>query len=486
MLLKNKIPDKWLYFAIVVLVIYLIIRLINLYGIVEEFPLDFSNDHSAHMSQLFFLHEYGFGANIPNWYTHVSGFPLLKFYHPGRAFYGLLFYYIFGSVEAATYFAMVSIIILGFLGIYYLGKFHGLSPVKRIAMFILFFVNPILIGYYRVGRHSEIFGFFWMIIFIFIVLLYKDRKIDKNFLWFIPVYSLLLLSHISVFLISSMLILSLLLVKKNRERILILLSCFVTFLLTAFWTIPFIRGMKETFIGEFYGLERTLLLITRNTLVDRVSSYVAPLIFFLVFYLYYKTNKDKRELLFYSVPLGIGLLFFTRILVFVPYLNKAVPDTYNMFFLFLSIYLLLKIRFDGLNMLEKNIIKYGLVILPIVGILLSLILTSFYEGHNQENKDIIGLLPYVDEQLLIIGINGYERPYYSYGAIYYNIYTPSGWGEQSLSREDREKSSKPQEYLEKYDCNSFLDSINKLNTGNIITRDDNCKFLVGCDMKIVK
>lgn len=486
MLLKNKISDKWLYFAIIVLVIYLVIRIINLYGIVEEFPLDFSNDHSAHMSDLYFLEKYGYGENILNWYTFVGGYPLLKFYHPARTFYGMFFYYLLGSVEAATYFAMVSIIILGFIVIYLLGKYYGLSPVKRIAMFALFFANPILIGYYRIGRHSEIFGFLWMILFIFIVLWYKDRKIDWKFLWFIPVYSLLLLSHISIFLISSMLILSLLLVKKNRERIVILLSCFATFLLTAFWTIPFVRDSSETFVGGFYGLQRTLLLFTKETLIDRVSSYAIPLIFFFVFYLYYKTNKNKRELIFYSIPLVIGALFFTRILAFVPILNRPVPDTYNMFFLFLSIYLFLNLRSDKLLSYEKNIIKYGLIIIPIAAVLLSLNFTSFYHGHDQENKDIISLFPYVDDQLLIIGINGYPRPYYSYGAVYYDIYTPSGWGSQSVSKEARGKSGLPNKYLIDGNCDLFLKSMKDIGGKEIITRDDNCNFLIKCGMNPIR
>lgn len=483
---KNKIPNKYFYVAIILLVIYLVFRLVNLYGIVGEFPLDSANDHSAHMSHLYFLDEYGFGNNIENWYTFVGGFPLLKYYHPGRAFFSMPFYYMFGSVEAATYFAMLSIIIFGFIAIYYFGKHHGFSKTKRIALWALFFINPVLIGYYRIGRHSEIFGFLWMIIFTFIVLWYKDRKIDWKFLWFIPVYSTLVLSHVSVFLISSMLILSLLLVKRNKERLLILLSCFITFLITMFWTIPFIRDSGETFVGVFYGLQRTLLLFTRDTLMDNISAFVIPIIFFFVFYIYYKTNKKKRELIFYSVPLIIGALFFTRILTVVPFLNRLVPDTYNMFFLFLALYLFMKIDYSELEYYEKNIIKYGLFIVPLIAIFLSLMFTSFYEGHTQENKDIISLLPEVNDQLLIIGIDGYPRPYYSYGAIYHNIYTPSGWGEQAVSYSDREKSGLPQKYLLEKNCELFLKSMENIGGKEIITREKNCDFLIECGMILVR
>ena len=484
-MLKNKIPDKWFYIAIVLLVVYLIVRLVNQYGIVEEFPLDASNDHSAHMSQVYFLYEYGFGNTVTNWYTYLGGYPLLKYYHPARSYLSLLFYYLLGSVEAAVYFSMISIIILGFLSIYYLGKLHGLSKIKRVAFFLFFFASPLMIGYYRVGRQTEILGLLWMILFIFIILWYKHHKIDKYFMWFIPVYALLLLSHISVFLVSSPLILSLLLIKKNRERIIIILSGIVSFILTSFWSIPFILGLNDVFIGDFYGLKRTLLpLFTMGDIMDKVSSFIVPLIFILIFYFYYRTAKKENDLVFYSVPIIIGVLLMTRLLIFVPYLNRPLPDTHNMLFLFLSIYLFFRIDFDKLSNIEKKMIKYGLIIVPIMGIIISLSWTSFYEGHTQENKDITSLFPYVDGDLIIIGIDGYARPYYSYGAVYYNISTPFGWGEQSVSLEAKEPLADITEDFTKKDCDLFLKDIRFVGGKEIITKGENCGFLIGCGMKI--
>ena len=212
---KTKISDKWFYFPIFILGIYLIIRLINQAQMIWTFPLDFTNDHTSYMAFLFFFAKYGYYKLIPYWY---NGFILFKYTPPGWYFFTLPIYWITKNVQIAFYISRLLIYILAFITIWFLGKTQKLSKLKRIAFFLFFFANAIAIGnFIRLGRVPEMFAWLFVIILVGIILWYKDNKINKNFVWFIPFYSILLISHQAPAVLFHILLLSLFLIKENEN-----------------------------------------------------------------------------------------------------------------------------------------------------------------------------------------------------------------------------------------------------------------------------
>lgn len=481
------IPNKWLYFSVILLSLYFLIRIIDQSKIMWIFPLDFTNDHSAHMAMLYFLKEYGFGNIIPNWY---GGFPLLKFYHPFSSFYALPFYYLFGNVQVTMFFTMILTYALSFITIFFLlGKNENLSKIKRFVLFLFFFGSPWGIGYFlRVGKYSELLGFFLFILLFTLILWYKNHKLNWWFLFFIPIYSLLSITHISVFFVSSFLILSLLLIKTNKERIFVIFSGIIAMVLSSWWWLPFMMNMGGRSYGILNGLQRSLISAGAS-LNDKVSALVIPIVFIIIVYLYWKTNnKPRKELIFYSVPLMVGLLILTRIAMFIPLMNKPIVDTYNLMLLFLTIFLFLKINFNNLSKGWKKTIYISLILVPLFFVCVSLIFTPFFIGHTQENEDIIELFGYVDGKIIMVGdyfkYDGYYKALYSYGAIYYNMTTPDGWTSDGILLNYTSEIKKMYKSFDEKDCKGFLSYLDFFDTTNIIS--DDCAFLERCELKLIK
>ena len=476
------IKNRWFYFGIFVLGIYFLIRLIDQSKILFMFPLDFANDYSAHMAKVYFLAKYGYGNIVPNWW---GGFPLLKFYHPGSAFFALPLFYLFNNVQISQYLAILLIYLFSFVAIFYIGKIQRWSIIKRIAFFLFFFANPISISYLRVGRYGELFGFFWSIVLFLIIIWYKDHKIDKKFLFFIPVYCFLLLSHISVFMVYSSLVFSLFLIKDLREKIFVFFAGLAGLGLASFWWIPFMIGIKKTFVTNFYGLQKTLLLKAPYTLGDRVTSFIVPFVFFVVLCLYWKSSiKSKKDLIFYSVPFVLGILFFTRLAAYIPFMNRPIPDTYNLYFIFLSLFLLFNIRINRLPNLLKKCILLGLIIIPISGVLISYYLTPFFPVYGDLEGEVVSIVPLVDESFIMIGETGqiYANAVYSYAAIKYNLYTPAGWGAESVSNEYRNRLGKLKIDLDNGNCGDFLSGLKDFKITDVIAYMD-CEKILQCGLK---
>src|SRR3989344_3143346 len=141
---------------------------------------------------LFFLNEYGVHEVVPYWYNGFS-YNLFQSYPPGYYYAALPLYKILGNVQLATYVFLLLIYIFGFVAVYFLMR--DISKIKRIALYLFFFANPIAIGYLlRLGKLPEITGWLLNLIIFGILIYYKERPLDRRFLFFIPVYSASLLS----------------------------------------------------------------------------------------------------------------------------------------------------------------------------------------------------------------------------------------------------------------------------------------------------
>lgn len=482
--LKKKIKDKWFYFSIIILLIFFIIKLIDNSKMIWIYPFDKNHDLGAYMSLLFILTKYSFHQFVPYW---CNGFILFQIYYPAWFYFTLPIYYITKNIGLTTFISFLLIYTLSFILIYILSKFHNISKIKRIAFFLFLFVNPITLGYIlRIGRITELFSWMIFILFFILIIKYKDKPLDKTFLLFIPIFSLLLLSHHTAFIISTSFIFSILLVKRNIKNTLYVLFCvFLSLLVTAFWWVPYIKNIYTTPAEDYFSLSWIISSLP-GTFMDKLSTMTISLIFLIVFYFYWKNKfKNKKEFLFFLPQLLLAILILFRTLPFIPFYNRVAPDSYNILFTFLSLFLFFKTKF--IESIKKIIILL-LFILPIIGILLTLIFTPNYNLYSDIDKDIIDLLKDVDGKLFIYEfesgqeyIYGQNHVYYGYATIYYNLSTPMSGTPVLLTKELINKNNLAINYLNNGNCTNLSKMFKELTVENIIAIKEKCKELINCE-----
>src|SRR3989344_2550297 len=339
--MKEQLKDKFLYIPVILLSAYLLFRLIDTSALINNFPLDFANDLSAHLARLHFLSEYGYHNLVPNWYNGFN-YILFQTYPPGYYFAALPLYKLLNNVQLTVYISLILIYILGFLAIYIIFKKDIPSKVKRMAFFLFFFVNPVAIGYLlRLGKLPELTGWSLNIIIFGIIIYYKDKPLDKKFLFFIPSYAVLLFSNVSSFIVMSPLILGFVLMKKNKERIYVILSVLSSLIITSFWWIPFyINSLKSSLNSEAIYTK----WLTENApnsfftfTTDKITAMLSSLALIVLFYLYWKSKDKPRNELILFLPMALTALLifitpFTSAITFIPILNRPPVDTFTIGF----------------------------------------------------------------------------------------------------------------------------------------------------------
>ena len=471
----EKISDKYFYFGILALGAYFIFRLIDQSKIITFFPLDYGNDVSSVLAQLYFLAEFGFHEVVPYWY---NGFELFLAYYPGWFYFALPIYYLTKNLQMTWYLALIIIYALAFILFLLLSKVEKFSFTKGIYFFLFFFANPISIGnFIRLGRTAEFFGWLFFIALFILITYYKDRKLDWKFFLFIPLYSALILTHPMPLILISVLLLSLFFVKNFGEGVVIVFSFVIASLISSFWWIPYVLNLGNTITG-FIDYTSSLFIFSGRFLFSNLTGILSSLAFIVLFYIYYTKNKNKKELLFYSFPLILSGLFLFRIVHLIPFLNKIQPDAYILFFLFLGFYLFLKMDFNIYPKL-KYLSYSALIVLPILFVIASIIYTPLYPEHGKIEEELNSLMPLIEGKYIMFG-SVYSTPragaYYSYNAILHNLSTPSGWSPQYASPELNQKLEDVGSFRER-DTEKFLSAFNDLDLKNIVTFGEHCDYL---------
>jgi len=284
---------------------------------------------------------------------------------------------------------------------------------------------------------------------------------------------------VSSFIVMSPFIISLFLVKKYWERVIIITSFIFSLVISSFWWIPFFKSSLVKSLGEEAIYTKWLLNIYS---IDSITTWITSLLLILIFYFYWiDKNKSKKELIFFTPFLILAILIFTRLIIFIPIYNRPLPDAFNIGFLLVSIYLFLKTKKFEFK-LSKSI-PVLLLVLAIISVLSSLYHTSFFIKPSQLDYDTIELFPFIESNYYIFNAKeSYARAYYSYGAIYNNVTTISGWIDQILTKEDIKRKRRMINYFDNGDCPNFLASLRDLNVKSAISYDDRCDFLNKCGM----
>ncbi len=484
----NVQKDKWLLPLIILLAAFFIFKLVDQSKILFYFPLDQNNDISSHIGQLFFLKQYGFHAIVPNWY---SGFKLFLTYPPGYFLFALPLYLAAGNIQSAVYISHILVYLIGLLFFILLGKHQKFSLEKTLFFYLLFYANPIAVGnFIKLGRLPELFSLTLFVLLFAMILRLKGTPIRiKEAILFGIVYAAVLLAHPSSFIISSLIILPLFVVKNNKEKIILVLSIAASILLTSFWTIPFfLTSLNSSSMLTVVGLDRLLRL--QDFFFDNLFSFITPAAFFLVALFYFKSIKGKKakrkEVLFYSPVILFSLLYLFRVAAFLPLFNKPYPDSYNLFFIFLSVFLFLKIPLEAYRKNLRRLIKIFLALLPFLIIIPTMIFVPNFRVHNAVDRDVIALLPSVNPETRFF-IKGIPYPsshqaMYTYAAVFYSLSTPEGWLPQATTWETIRGFIELEQAVQKGDCEIIRAALDEFKARELLVFKDYCNNLKNCGM----
>jgi len=482
---SNK--SGWLlYIPILVLGAYLLIRLIDQSKIMWFFPLDTTNDMSSYMAQFYFLLKCGYHNLCPYWYNGFIAFELTP---PGWYFFALPIYWLTKDIQVTFYISLIVIYVLAFLGIFLIGRLLKFSILQRLLFFLLFFGNAIAIGnFIRLGRVPELFAWLNFLIIGLAVLYYKDKPIGLSFFWLIPPLSIVILSHQTVAILAGIMIMSLFFIKHSAERIKIALCALLPLGLTSFWWLPYLKSFGGS-AGVGLVLTETLLRFDRAYIAQTLAAFIIPVILWLVFYMYWKSNnRPLKDLVFFSLPLLLSLLFFTRLIILIPLLKYIYPDVYMLYFLFFALFLFLKTDF---SLFGKRIILLAhimLILFAVASVAVNALHTPGFITPGESVQEVLSLLGRGNGTFLLIGATPstlYANAVYSYAPIYHGLFTSGGWYTTLITPEYYNHLVSINNYLDEADCGSLISTANFLNTSYLITLNNYCSTLGACGLSYI-
>ena len=314
---------------------------------------------------------------------------------------------------------------------------------------------------------------------------YKDRPFDKKFLLFIPIYSALILSHPQEAFLSQFFVLSLFLVKKIKEKLILVFYIFVSLSITSFWWLPFLLNLSRNSLDETLQ-GRWLLFTAKDELFTYLASFLIPVLILILFYYYYKTkNKSKKELLFFLPILILAVLFMFKVTPFIYGLRNISPDPFIIFFLFFSIYFFLSINIRLFSKKFRFVIFFSMVLLSVANVAISHVHTSYYIGYSDFEEDTLSVFPFIKEKFMFLNMpKSISHPdyYYGYAPIYYNLSSPSGFYDPIASLEYNRLLEKPTFYIKQRDCITFDSYTTLLNTSYFVAYDSICGDLNFCNL----
>jgi len=374
--------------------------------------------------------------------------------------------------------------IISFFAIKAISKSENLSNKQMILFFLLFFANAIAIGnFIRMGRFVSIFGFMSIFLLMGLIYYYKDRKLDRNFLLFVPFYFILLISHLQEMVLAHFLILGFLLIKNNKERLKIILFMVISLILTSFWYIPFLKqNFSVKIIWDYEGINYWWTSISGINILTNILATILPIVLIALFYLYYKQNKNKKDLLFYSPILILAVLFLLRITAIIPILRNISIDPILLFLLLFTILFFLKINFREYKL--GKLVYPLLILIVIFSAIISLFITPYFQDYRDLEKDSLFLISRAKDNLLVLSENDLisVNSYNSYIPIAYNVSVVSGWYPYLSNEKYLKKVSKLSSELNSGNCSNL---VKELNVNSILTYDNHCQELLRCNYEII-
>ncbi len=478
--------DKIFIFPIIIFLVNFIYRIINFSKIITTFPLDAINDLSSYITLVHFFAKYGFFGFVPDWY---NGFILFNTYPPGWIIYDYLFYVIIGNLLLATFISTLVLYLIGFIGIWLIGKELKISKIKIIAFFLFVFANPMLIGaILKQGRTPSLMTLVLFVFLIYMCLYFKERTINWRIIFLSLIYTAIILTHQAETILGGLFLIGLILVKKGKERIYTIGAVLFGILLSLFWLIPFIFYVKEYhFLDLGYS---NWILDFQGYFWNNLIGIIISLGTIVIFYLYYTQKKNKNELIFFTPLLVLAGLYLTRLVCFIPIIKNVYADPYNDFFLFFLSLFLVSLDYKKLRPKIKTGIILSITIFAILGVTYNLIITPYMEDRTELEENFLNLIPEIEGKFIFLfsePLKTYPNAYYGYSSIYYNKETSNGWGVIFKEYEyTLELEGSITNYFEDRQCKPLIKTLDQFNTTSILTYGVDCESLVNdCNLQII-
>ncbi|MBI2508172.1 hypothetical protein HYV89_04420 [Candidatus Woesearchaeota archaeon] len=468
----KQLENKVFYFLTVFLGIIFLINFIKISSLVSYFPLNDFMDGTSYMGRLALLIKYGYHSFAPNWY---NGFYVLQHYAPGWFFFTLPLYWLTESIEISTFISMFLSYLLSLIFFIMLGKEFRISLIKSIAFFLLFYLSPSAFSsFFNLGRLPELLAFTLFIPAF--VLIYKNRELNKKFFFlFFLLFSILMLQQSSIVVFFSFLVLGLFFLISWKQRLILSILMIVALLLSLFWLIPFLND------------EGTALQYIRGITVANFISFgtIISILFFISFLFFWNgRNRNRRDLIFFLPSLILCFLYATRLVSFIPILDKIWPNSYNLFFTFLTIFFILATRFQ--NNVYK-LVNFSLYLIPLLVLLIHFLYPVNGFDYGDTEYEIISMFENVNDRVLIVSAGERlvsTRSLLAYATHYYNITTPDGWGEFSVQQKLYE-NVEDTKIVENKSCEEITNNLIDLEIRQIVALSDACRILSDCQYDMV-
>ncbi|MEK6839749.1 MAG: hypothetical protein AABX72_02310, partial [Nanoarchaeota archaeon] len=303
-----------------------------------------------------------------------------------------------------------------------------------------------------------------------------------------------LITHYQETILAAVFFLSLFLYKKDKkERMMIVSSFLLSFVLASWWILDFLKGLSASSLLAFHEGKR-VFEFTKETMITNMLAFIIPLILIILIYAYLKrTDTPRRERMFY-VPIGILAAAYTsRITTLIPLLRNISQDPYLMFFLFCILTVFFKEEQWIMQGIKKKIIP-GFMIAVIIGSVgMNMLYTPWFRENTPLEKRMIEIFSEVNDKFIILGPldtaeypTPYSKPLYAYASIYHNLSTPEGWSPPLASSEYLLRLEKFTKQNDNLTCMEFRNEMMFFNTTNILAIDPQCQRFKECDFEEIK
>jgi len=471
--------DKIFLIPIIVLAANFLYRLWDASKLLFTFPLDTTNDISAYIALVHFFDKYGFLGFVPDWY---NGFTLFNTYAPGWVFFTHPIYLLTNNLLTATYVSMILLFVLGFIGIWFLGREMKISKVKRVAFFLFVFANPMLIGaILKQGRLPSLMSLVIFVYIVYIAYYFKEKPVTKGILFLSLAYAAVILTHQAETILSGIFLIGLLFIKENQGRLKIITALVIGVALSAFWLIPF---LKATMTTQFLDIGFSNWLLDFHAYFwSNLAGIIISLSLFVAFFIYYQQQKDTKTLLFFSPVLVLNLLFLLRLVLYIPIIKYIYPDPYQDFFTFFLSFFLVSIDYKRLIPNWRKAIAATLIFFSVAGVAYNMTQTPYFQEHTQTEVELLALIDDIQGKFIMINENtngtSYSRAYYAYAAIYENKSSISGWGDMYKEFSYTDALNKVyREYLKTEDCNTLSRLHTEFNATEVLANGHYCETMI--------
>lgn len=481
-----KFSDKIFLIPIILLGVNFLYRLKDFSEIIYRFPLDITNDLTAYIADIPFFDIYGFFGNVPLWY---NGFTLFNIYPPGWVLFTFPIYKITDHLMLAVFLSTIILFILGFIATWLIGKELRVSTIKRIALFVFIFANPMMIGaILKQGRLPSLMAVVLLLYLFYLCLHFKNREFNWKAIFLPIVYALLILTHQTETILGTAFLLGLFFVKKKQEKIKLVLLMSLSILFSSFWLFHFLQATQETGFLQFSF--SSWLIDFQSYFWNNIAGIFLSLALFIGFYLFYKEKQEKEMLYFFLPVLVFNFLYLTRLALFVPVLKYIYPDPWQDFIIINLSILFVTINYAIFTKEWKKILAIGMILIACASVTYNHLHTPYMEAWDKKGEEAIALVPYINQESHFLMFNEnskelYSRAIYSYAAIYYNVSSASGWFE--VNKEYSyilELNTVYRTFLNTEDCENLNTLNKKFNTTEILANGQYCKIIEDCGWDI--